>query len=398
MKMTDIYFRTDGNSRIATGHLMRCLAIARACTRQGARVRFIVSDEESLSLLQERFEIPREFDSCCLNSNYEDLHSEIPTLISYLSADSGAAETAPDTRPWIFIDSYYASTSYFEALREYFRVAYLDDLRSFDCAVDLLINYDTDEDSACYANASRKLLGVQYTPLREQFQTPAYQVRPRAEHILLSTGGTDPYRVAETLLESIYTAQDTPHPLCSTADTVYLRSMHYHILTSRANTRCDALNALAQAHPSIHIHMNVTEVATLMASCDLAVCAGGTTLCELCAVGVPAISCLMAENQRTAVETYAKMNLIPCAGDIRPVNPVPDSDRPGVCHTDTIPASVPASEHMNSCMPNESTLRHILEFLAAMAKDHGARAAVSSSMKSFLDGTGARQIARALLL
>lgn len=69
--MTDIYFRTDGNSEIATGHLMRCLAIARACARMGAAVAFIVSDEESLSLLRERFAVPQEFQVCSLHTDFK---------------------------------------------------------------------------------------------------------------------------------------------------------------------------------------------------------------------------------------------------------------------------------------------------------------------------------------
>ena len=42
--MAAIYFITVGNHKIATGHLMRCLAIARACAQKGACVKFIVSD------------------------------------------------------------------------------------------------------------------------------------------------------------------------------------------------------------------------------------------------------------------------------------------------------------------------------------------------------------------
>lgn len=379
--MTDIYFRTDGNSKIATGHLVRCLAIARACVKIGAYVKFIVSDKESLTLLEERFTAPREFAVFCLERSYRELDSEIPALLSCLASDMPAENDRPagdgshvsHNMPWLFIDSYSATTSYFVALRRYFKTAYLDDLRSFDCAVDLVVNYDTSKDCAAYDNAGRKLLGIQYTPLREQFLSPAYQVRRKAEHVLLSTGGTDPYRVAEGLLQMVY--DDLP-------GMAMLQSMHYHILTSRANTRYTPLAALAQAHPFLHIHTNVSNVAALMASCDLAVSAGGTTLCELCAVGVPTVSYLMAENQRVATEAYAKEGLIPCAGDIRPAA--------AAGHT-----GQPADASAASACP--STLRHIASFLIRMAHDHPARAAVSAAMRSYLDGTGARQIAEALM-
>ncbi len=179
--MTDIYFRTDGNSEIATGHLMRCLAIARACVRMGAAVAFIVSDEESLSLLRERFAVPQEFQVCSLHTDFKNPEQEIPALLSCpllcnadnavgapenvlrrntVDADAPAVPDVFHVRPWLFIDSYYATPAYFQALRSCFRVAYLDDLRSIDCAVDLLINYDTEEPCACYDHAARRLLSI----------------------------------------------------------------------------------------------------------------------------------------------------------------------------------------------------------------------------------------------
>ena len=47
-----VYIRTDGNETIATGHLMRCLSIARALKKRGAAVAFLVSDDTSASILQ----------------------------------------------------------------------------------------------------------------------------------------------------------------------------------------------------------------------------------------------------------------------------------------------------------------------------------------------------------
>lgn len=50
-----VYIRTDGNETIATGHLMRCLSIARALKKRGAAVAFLVSDDTSASILQKMY-------------------------------------------------------------------------------------------------------------------------------------------------------------------------------------------------------------------------------------------------------------------------------------------------------------------------------------------------------
>ncbi len=343
----DIYFRTDGNKEIATGHIMRCLAIARACAEKGAFVKFIVSDEESLSLLCERFVLENEFPVLCLYRDYRKIEAETPADL--LSPSQPLPEQQrKDDNPWLFIDSYFVTPAYFKAMSSCFRTAYLDDLRSFGCEVDLVVNYDSDKPCPYYEKASDRLLGIQYTPLRAQFRNAAYTLRPKVENILFSTGGTDPYGVAEMLLQKICHS-DLP-----------LSTFHYHVVTSKANTRYDALLALSEKNPHIHIHENVSDMASLMASCDLAVSAGGTTLCELCAVGVPSVSYLMADNQETAVNTFSEAGIIPYAGDIRIQNDV--SDR-------------------------------ILSFLTDMSQNAGLREKSSHAMRAFLDGRGAERIA-----
>lgn len=50
--MDEIYIRTDMNNQIATGHMMRCLAIADALQKNRIEVIFIVADESALELLK----------------------------------------------------------------------------------------------------------------------------------------------------------------------------------------------------------------------------------------------------------------------------------------------------------------------------------------------------------
>ncbi len=347
--MTNIFFRTDGNTEIATGHIMRCLTIARACKKKCASVKFVVSDTESVSLLQERFLCDEEFQICCLHSNYRKMTVEVPALVSLLEAEGNG-----NAKPWLFIDSYFATPAYFDMLSPYCRTAYLDDLRSFDCNVDLVVNYDTDRECAFYQNAADRLLGIQYAPLREQFQNPVYEVRPEVKNILLSTGGTDPYGMAEKILDAV-------------SEIPLLQTIHYHIITAETNARYNVLKAMSDKNPRIRIHKGVADMASLMASCDLAVSAGGTTLYELCAVGVPTVSFLMADNQRTAVETFSVKGLISCAGDVR-----------------------------NNAAGKEA-VEQITDFMTRMSQNIDSRKKSSHAMRAFLDGCGAAKIADRLL-
>ncbi|MCM1385972.1 MAG: UDP-2,4-diacetamido-2,4,6-trideoxy-beta-L-altropyranose hydrolase [Bacillus sp. (in: Bacteria)] len=350
--MPAVYFRTDGNEKIATGHIMRCLSIARACNALHMQCRFIVSDETSVSLLQERFTHPDEFPISCLHSNYKDMESELPILQPILKDAS-----------WLFIDSYFVTPSYLATLQNYCHTAYLDDMMAFDYPVDLIVNYDIEPQNmpSCYLNIPYRLIGASYTPLREQFQNAAAEVRPDIHDIFLSTGGTDAYNAAGNILTKIF----TPQPGNSTAlfDTA-LQNCRYHVVTSRLNAHYQELVSLSRSYPVIHIYENVQDMAALMGKCDLAVCAGGTTLYELCAVGITSISFATADNQLNAVETFSRKHVIPYAGDIRSAA--------------------------------DDTIGHIVTFLHEHSHSYEKRKECSLRMKTFIDGGGSARIARAL--
>ena len=76
-----IYIRVDGNSKIGMGHLMRCLTIAEQIRSYREQVTFLISDEESISMIEKR-----KYSYVVLQSKYNDLEEELPTLLAYLEA------------------------------------------------------------------------------------------------------------------------------------------------------------------------------------------------------------------------------------------------------------------------------------------------------------------------
>lgn len=355
--MPTIYFRTDGNEEIATGHIMRCLSIARACALLHAEVCFLVADETSEETLRERFAHTDEFDVLCLHSDYRKPETELSALRSMIENPSV-----------LFLDSYFITKSYLNKLRRLCKVAYLDDMLAFDYPVDLIINYDIAERPICYRQAADALIGASYTPLREQFRNTAYEVRPQAQNIFLSTGGTDPYNIAGKLLDKIFAAENESAEETVVNKASYyptLQAYSYHVVTSRFNVHWGKLQELSHTHSMIHIHEGIQDMAAFMGKCDLAVSAGGTTLYELCAVGVPSVSFSMADNQLHAVKTMAMQKIIPYAGDVR-----------------------------FTC---ENTVNAILSFLDDYTRSYDKRKKSSQCMRAFVDGNGSARIAESLI-
>lgn len=347
-----IYIRTDGNSKIATGHFVRCLCITQALETLGKQVCFLVSDAESAGLLKDLSNslfqgYSFEFDVKVLETAvYDDLEQELDELKYILTqisefavSQNSAAQTINDVfhssltqtedtifhgsavktehdvfhgsaaiKPVILIDSYYVTPAYLNSLRTFAKIAYMDDLRSFDYPVDLVINYDvippskTAEYDQAYTNSSVKLLGAGYTPLRSQFQNPKVSLKDEIQNILITTGGSDPYHFTETVIS-------------------YLLSQNFsidlHVVVGKLFQNTESLETLARQNPCIHLHYNVSDMAALMKQCDYAISAAGTTLYELCALGIPAISFTIADNQIIMAKTFAETRAVPYAGDLR---------------------------------------------------------------------------------
>ncbi|MDE7285230.1 MAG: hypothetical protein K2N55_00080, partial [Lachnospiraceae bacterium] len=214
-----IYIRTDGNAKIASGHLVRCFSIALACRALKMKVHFLVSDKESRLLLEGIVGSNAGFTITQLETAaYDFLERELPEVLSLLfphtcspSVPSDCTPFAPQ-KPIFLLDSYYVTEKYLSSLRPYAKTAYLDDLRLFDYPVDLIINYDVIPDNkmesykSAYQNAGQLLLGASYTPLRGQFRNQHTSVREKASDILITSGGSDPLHFCLRLVSQIANA------------------------------------------------------------------------------------------------------------------------------------------------------------------------------------------------
>lgn len=361
-----IYIRTDGNSQIASGHLVRCFSLANACKNTGMEIHFLVSDAESAFFLQNN--LSADYPVTILKkASYDDLERELPELLSLLSH-------AEHKHLIFLLDSYFVTENYLTAIRPLAKLVYLDDLMMFDYPVDLLVNYDVIPErklpayQAAYRCAGRLLLGAGYAPLRGQFLNKIMPLRKQPSNLLLTTGGSDPCHFCLAFIRHM-----TQKPLWNKFRS---SGFTFHIVIGSMNTDKEALYKLVKGLPSIKLHQSLDDIASLMESCDLAVSACGTTLYELCAVGVPAISYTMADNQLPSAKAFEETGAIPYAGDIRQ-SMKQVLDRISLFLSDML-------------TPEKAD--------QASALDHSLikRKAAHEAMRSLVDGNGSSRIAKAI--
>lgn len=305
-----IIFRVDANEQIATGHLMRCLAIAAECRRRGKTCLFLLAEEKQTQRITERG-----FSYQILHSAWDCLEQEIELIQEFLHHHPCE---------WLVVDTYQATPRYLQRLNEVCPVLYLDDFGKDEYQVAAVLHYGLIQDQETYiqryqAKGVSVLAGAKYIPLREEFQ-PAHlkklwieQAEPQSareqENILITTGGTDPYHVTDRLLEYCL-AEKSPGKCC------------FHVIVGSMNEQISDLRQLAERAKQeesveVKLYFGVSRMAELMCRCDYAVSAGGTTLYELCACGVPTVCFTFADNQMPAVQMLAQQQIMRYAGDAR---------------------------------------------------------------------------------
>ncbi len=336
--------RADGNAKIGAGHLMRCLTIADAIRRlpDAPKILVLCADAESAKLASDRG-----FATGVLHTDYQRMEEELPLWKQWIK----------DEKNTILVDSYYVTDAYLKALGCLGRVCLMDDLQEHAYPVNVVINYNVfaDKDTylqmyQCECEESVKFyLGGSYAPLRDQFQRVDYQVKDCVKQVLLTTGAGDADNIAGDIINRIYR-----------------ENLTYHVLVGRFSPHLSGWQKRAESCSNIQIHFDVQDMASLMKQCDLAITAGGSTVYELAAVGVPFIAFAYARNQELLVRYLGERDM---------------SGNAGEWHKDP-----------------DKTLEQLEALFEAFCKDYSRRVRYSERERNMVDGQGAERLARTLCM
>lgn len=364
--MTIVMFivRVDGNGKIGMGHVMRCMSVGFALKELGHQPVFLTACEESRQTIEKNG-----FPVRLLPTEYTDMESEIPYfkgMIHDLHTEYGEEEFPPrgenpivaKKTDVVLLDSYQTTEKYVMKLREFVMITYIEDL-GISMPVDLLLNYNIYGMRFYYHTIPgvqlKVLLGTEYMPLREEFSDDLdYEVRPEVKDVMLTTGGADPCFVAKGFLNAFLRCED-----------VIKNKIRLHVVSGPYNTFADQLKRIYGKNEQVIIHENVTSMKELMRKCDIVVSAAGSTVYEVCALGVPLICFHYVENQRMIDE------MLPC---ILPVKSAGDYTK--------APAYVS---------------RKAAGILEEYIRDRKFREQLFEEEKKLVDGQGARRVAKAMV-
>ncbi len=336
IRRKNILIRADGNAGIGAGHLMRCLTIAEALENK-AQVGFVCADRDSAELA-----MSKGFDAYVWGTDYKHMEQELPLWEQLFDGNLRNRK--------ILVDSYYVTNVYLEGLQTYGQVILLDDMCKRPWNVDKLINYNAFATIEMYDSLNspyktQYYVGGRYIPIRKEFCGKDYQPKEHAENILITTGGGDCDNIAGQILDNI---RDT--------------SCTFHVVTGRFNPHYDELLKRSKEYGNVQVYHDVKNMAELMARCDLAVTAGGTTTYELSTLGVPFVCFSYAENQEKLTEYIGDRQIAGYGG----------------------------AYHKDAC----GTLEGIAKQINELKKNSALRKEYSEKERKLVDGEGAKRIAR----
>ena len=331
--------RADASSRIGTGHVARCLALADALAQRGAEVHFLMRPAAG---------------------GMEDAVRSSGHRVLHLAQDDELAASAAllgniGRVDWLVVDHYALDASWEAALHPAVgQLLAIDDLgREHACDLLLDANLRDPHDHpylGCLPAACTALLGPEFALLRREFAPLAAATAPRStlRRILVSFGGADPGGATELAVAALASLEPGRHAS--------------DVICGAGNPRYAAIARLCAAIEGCRCLRHSDDLAAMMAAADLGLGGAGVSALERLALRLPALIVTLADNQNANAR---------------------EIDRRGAARWLGALGDVGAAD--------------IAAAIAALAAAPAALAAMSQRAGGIVDGCGAQRVAQRML-
>jgi len=254
--MNKVIIVADASTSIGSGHIMRCMTIAKNLIKHNCQVTFLMSD---------------------LPGN----------LIEHVISQGFSHCSAYKEADLYIIDRYDIGIEEEKQIRKFAKsIMVIDDLanRPHDC--DLLLDqnlchhYETRYDHLVPKHC-KKLLGPQNLIIRDEFlESRRHRSFDKLERLLLFMGGSDPTNETLKVLEAL----------------TNLSYQHVDVVVGNGNVYHEEIERIC-AQRGYSFHKQINYIARLMNQADFSLGTGGGAMWERCIVGLPSACTIVAHNQ-----------------------------------------------------------------------------------------------------
>lgn len=316
-----VVIRADASAIIGSGHVMRCLTLAKQLKKQvGADVVFIMRDLPGnlINLVQQNgfhvLVLPRAAENPEL-TGYEKWLTVLPEqdakeTLAVVQKNVGIADR-------MIVDSYALDCKWESVLRSVAKeIMVIDDLadRKHDCDILLDQNFYLNKDSrynGLVPSHCQLLLGPEHALLRDEFYEAKEHLRKRdgnIKNILVFYGGSDLTDETSKAIKALCVLHKEYKDFC------------VDVITGQSNPRRNTIEALCSQYNFIHYYCQIDNMADMMNKADLTLGAGGSTMWERMFLELPAIVTAIADNQVRGCEDCSSVGMIDYLGVSEDVN------------------------------------------------------------------------------
>ncbi|WLD93087.1 UDP-2,4-diacetamido-2,4,6-trideoxy-beta-L-altropyranose hydrolase [Alkalihalobacillus sp. AL-G] len=303
--MMEVLIRTDASVEIGTGHVMRCLTLAKQLVEHGVEVTFLCRDlEGELSDFIHRngfdvYLLPKPnipFSRGIIDWYEQNWMKDKEETVSIIKKNSLKADL-------LIVDHYGLDYRWETSLRTCFNsIMAIDDLADRNHNCDLLLdqnfykNYTNRYDNLV-PNHCKLLLGPKNVLLREEFLSDSIKIKKRTgsiKKILVFFGGSDPTNETLKTLKAL----------------VRFSNLLVDVVVGASNKNKLHIKKFCEKYTNFTYSCQVPNMAERINEADLAIGAGGTTTWERCCLGLPTVSIIVAENQSETTRAVSGIGAI----------------------------------------------------------------------------------------
>jgi len=314
-------FRVDSSLEIGTGHVMRCLTLAKKLKESNNFVEFICRKHEGNlidKIITNGFNVyeldsTNEIDSSLSHSSWlkatqEQDANDCIDLLRSIKID------------WIIVDHYaldFCWESQMNKICE--KIMVLDDLADRRHFCNILLDQTFLRNEKDYKELvpqnCRLFLGSEYALLRPEFiKWRSYSLERRKnssfKNLLVNFGGVDLNNFTEQILDELSVTELPPD--IKIVIVMGQSSPHLNRVILKAN----------KIKLDIEVKIDIDNMAELMANADICIGATGTTAWERCCLGLPAINIITAENQKDIAQNLSKKNAITLLPEVKDLSSI----------------------------------------------------------------------------
>ncbi len=308
-------FRVDSSNSIGSGHIIRCITLAKELRKNDFDCSFICRDHPkniSTKIEESGFKlfllppIEKKIDE-------DNLHKDHKRWLGIPQEDDAhqTNEILKSLMPeWLIVDHYSIDHIWQNLTRPYSKhLMVIDDLadRAHNCDLLLDQNFYLDKETRYIDKVpSRciKLLGPEYALLHEEFSIIRNEINLNKKfsikNILVFFGGSDNYNLTELAINAIYECFGT--------------NVSINVVLSKNNDNYKDIELISKKNSNLTLFSNLPTLAYLMNEADIAIGAGGTTNWERSCLGLPTLVITIADNQIKTCNHLSKKNYIELIG------------------------------------------------------------------------------------